>query len=184
MVDQHFGCPSIFVPRIFKSIRQRKIHDIFTALQLGEIETIDLHLGKDFQRAYIYFKKWYTTAAAVAIKQRFLEGEEIKIIYNDPWFWKCKLNLNKKTAGRKQAYVSKYNSSNQILALKQKMSDERDVFKLILEEKDRELEILREVILSFKGDNGLVWRKNIQQQKAKELNIENSVVNKLNNNIY
>ena len=185
MTDQHFECPSIFVPRIFKSVRQRKIRDVFTALQLGDIETIDLHLGKDFQRAYIYFKQWYPTPEAEAIKARFLEGEEIKIIYDDPWFWKCKLNLNKKTASRcrKEAYVSKYNSSNQILALKRKMSEERAVFKSSLEDKDRELDLLREVILSFQGDNALVWRKFIQQKKAKQLNKENNLVSKLNKNI-
>ena len=183
MTDSHFACPSLFVPRIFKSVRERKVHNVFAALQLGDIETIDLHLGKDFQRAYIYFKQWYPTPEAEAIKARFLEGEEIKIIYDDPWFWKCKLNLNKKTASRKYPYVSKYNSSNQIIALKRKMSEERANFKSILDGKDRELDLLREVILAFKGDDGLLWRKKMQQRKAEQLNKEKNLVNKLNNNV-
>ena len=171
-----FECPSIFISRVFKSIKRSKIYDVFNALQLGEIEFVDLHLAKDFQHAYVYFKKWHTTDGATAIKERFLAGEEIKIIYDQPWFWKCKLNINTKTArapvSRKPGFVSRYNTSNQILALKNNMLKERAVFEKALAEKDSELAILRDIIKSFKGDDALRWRKFIQQQQTQKINIE------------
>ena len=186
MDQKPFECPSIYIPRIFKNVGQRKIHAVFAALNLGEIDTIDLRLGRDFQNAIIYFKCWYTTEDAVAIKGRFLEGEEIKIIYDEPWFWKCRLNI-KKNIATKESYHHRYNSSNQILALKRKMSEERKVFKQLLAEKDMELDTLRDIILCYKeagaGDDALIWRKKIQQQKAKQLNKEKNIVNKLNNNV-
>ena len=171
-----FECPSIFISRVFKSIKREKVYSVFNALQLGDIEFIDLHLAKDFQHAYVYFKQWHTTDEAAAIKERFLAGEEIKIIYDEPWFWKCKLNLNTKTAGvpaagagRRQGYVSRYNTSNQITALKSKMAEERACFAKILAQKENELAILRDIIKSFKGDDALRWRKFIQQQRTQKI---------------
>ena len=83
--------PSLCIPRVFNSVTRRQIRKVISEMQLGDIDYIDLHLGRDYQKVFVYFKNWYTTPFATSIRKRFLDGEELKIIYDDPWFWKCSL---------------------------------------------------------------------------------------------
>jgi hypothetical protein len=39
-------------------------------------------------RIFIHINKWYNTDNANIAKERLLNGKDIKIIYDDPWFWK------------------------------------------------------------------------------------------------
>jgi len=48
--------------------------------------------GTKFQRVFIHFKKWNSSETAQRAKERVLSGKEIKIVYDDPWFWKLSLN--------------------------------------------------------------------------------------------
>jgi hypothetical protein len=37
---------------------------------------------------YIHFRRWSNTENANIARERLLNGKEIKIIYDEPWFWK------------------------------------------------------------------------------------------------
>ena len=87
--------PSLCIPRVFANIAQARIRSTIEALGLGEIDRIDLVPVRDnnntnqFQRVFIHFKKWNTNSEnACKARARILENKEIKIIYDDPWFWK------------------------------------------------------------------------------------------------
>jgi hypothetical protein len=87
--------PSLCIPRVFANITQARIRSTIEALNLGEIERIDLVPGRDnnntnqFQRVFIHFKKWNNESEnACKARARILDNKEIKIIYDDPWFWK------------------------------------------------------------------------------------------------
>lgn len=141
--------PSLCIPRIFQSISRTRIENVLRDMQFGDIDFIDLHLGRDYQKAFVYFKTWYTTPFATSIKKRFLEGEELKIIYDEPWFWKCSLNRPRairngysRSYRPQKNYVSKYNTGNQLIALKKMLTDQRTEFARALEEKDREIKRL------------------------------------------
>ena len=136
--------PSIYISYLFKNIKRDKIYEVINALQLGEITYIDIHLGVKFHRALIYFKSWYDTEYAQNVKKRFLADEEIKIIYDDPWFWKCKRGETTASVG-----IMIKTLENEI------------------KEKDKEIERLRQIISSTMGDDALLRRKH-QQQKNKE----------------
>jgi hypothetical protein len=41
-----------------------------------------------FNLAIIHFSKWNDGGNAAIVKDRLLNGMDIKIIYDDPWFWK------------------------------------------------------------------------------------------------
>ena len=164
--------PSLCIPRIFHSISRKRIEDVLRDMQFGEIDFIDMHLGRDYQKAFVYFKTWYTTPFAISIKRRFLEGEELKIIYDDPWFWKCSLNRARAIRGGycrsyrpQKSYVSKYNTSNQLIALKKTLTDQRTEFARILEEKDREIKRLSTYISTCMSDNLLLKKKRQAQGK-------------------
>ena len=160
--------PSICIPRMFKSISRQRIIKVMDEMQLGEIDYIDLHLGRDYQKTFVYFKTWYTTPFATSIKQRFLDGEELKIIYDDPWFWKCSLNRSRAWRGSHRiprAYVSKYNTSNQLIAMKKVLAEQRGKFARALEEKDREIKRLSTYISACMGDDLLLKKKRQAQGK-------------------
>ena len=87
--------PSLCIPRVFANITQARIRSTIEALNLGEIERIDLVPVRDnnntnqFQRVFIHFKKWNNESEnACKARARILDNKEIKIIYDDPWFWK------------------------------------------------------------------------------------------------
>ena len=87
--------PSICIPRVFSNIDKTCVKDVFEEL-FGEgcVERIDMiqktagNLEK-FQRVFVHFKYWSVTHRNQQVRQRLIDGHQIKIVYNDPWFWKC-----------------------------------------------------------------------------------------------
>lgn len=95
--------PSLCIPRVFPNIDEKRIRKIFYELQLGTIERIDIinkktEKGENFNRVFIHFNSWYNNSNANQVRERLLNGKDIKIIYDDPWFWKVsayRVNPNK-----------------------------------------------------------------------------------------
>jgi len=78
--------PVICIPRLNnKNISKNFIKNIFRQYQWGVIYKVDIINNK----AFIYFKSWNNNEKTQIIKNRFLKGETLNIIYNNPWFWKC-----------------------------------------------------------------------------------------------
>jgi len=93
--------PSLCIPRVFQNITKERVAYVFKSLGLGELDHIDMvprtsDNGDKFQRVFVHFKRWATTDEAVRARERVLGGKEIKIIYDDPWFWK--ISANRSTA--------------------------------------------------------------------------------------
>jgi len=42
----------------------------------------------NFNRVFIHFRQWNDSENAQTARELLLSGKEIKIIYDDPWFWK------------------------------------------------------------------------------------------------
>jgi hypothetical protein len=85
--------PSLCIPRTFPNIDEKRIRRIFDELNLGELLRIDIvnkttEKGEKFNRVFIHFKKWFSNENADMARERLINGKEIKIIYDDPWFWK------------------------------------------------------------------------------------------------
>lgn len=92
--------PSICIPRVFSNITEARVLAIFKNLDLGEIERVDMiqrtnDKGENFQRVFVHFTEWYDTteagepnASAIEVRQRLLKGIQVKVVYDDPWFWK------------------------------------------------------------------------------------------------
>ena len=85
--------PSLCIPRVFPNIDEKRIRRIFDDLALGEIQAIDFvskktEKGESFNRIFVHFKRWFNNKNADTARERLLDGKEIKIIYDDPWFWK------------------------------------------------------------------------------------------------
>lgn len=85
--------PSICIPRIFPSITEKQIQYVFGVIYLGVIRKIDIipmlnKKGEIFNCVYIHFHRWNNTVTATNTRITILEGKHVKIMYDDPWFWK------------------------------------------------------------------------------------------------
>ena len=85
--------PSLCIPRVFKNITEVRIRQVFDDLGLGKISRIDIkerknEKGELFKRVYVHFDKWFWNEDAQAARRKLVSGKEIKIVYDNPWFWK------------------------------------------------------------------------------------------------
>ena len=88
-------CPSICIPRVFKNITIPFIVNIFQKqLKLGLIKKVSSvnNTDNNFKKIFIHFDFWYDNESVNSIKQKIINGIIIKIVYDNPWFWKCALN--------------------------------------------------------------------------------------------
>jgi len=85
--------PVMCIPRVFPNIDEKRIRHIFDELKLGQIDHIDIvgkttEKGEKFNRVFIHFRNWFSNPNADTARERLINGKEIKIIYDEPWFWK------------------------------------------------------------------------------------------------
>jgi hypothetical protein len=94
----HPAFPSLCIPRILINvdeihIDENYIANMFYKLNIGLIHKVIIRskINKEKEcsyRVFIHFKKWYNNDNANMARERVLNGQEIKIIYEDQWFWK------------------------------------------------------------------------------------------------
>jgi hypothetical protein len=90
MIETHF---SVYIPRIFNNIPNKKIADVFEKLGLGEVSTMDIIYktgsdGSKYKMAFIHFANWYNTSVALNFKNKIENRDiEAKLVYDDPWYW-------------------------------------------------------------------------------------------------
>ena len=90
---------SLCIPRVFTNITPERVRKVFDEISIFTIDKIDMikkenDKGDKFQRVFIHIKEWATTSDAIRAKQRLTEGKDLKIVYDEPWFWKVMINTN------------------------------------------------------------------------------------------
>ena len=88
-----YHMPSICIPRVFPNIDEKRIRRIFDDLNIGVIRAVDFvsrqaNNGDKYNLVYVHFDGWYRNENADIVRMKLLTGKEVKIIYDDPWFWK------------------------------------------------------------------------------------------------
>jgi hypothetical protein len=106
---------SLCIPRVFLNIDEKQIRKIFNQLKLGEIQRIDIvnkttEKGEKFNRVFIHFHHWFDSENAIVARERLQSGKEIKIIYDDPWFWKISAYREPKKSPRKKPITENQNN--------------------------------------------------------------------------
>jgi len=89
--------PSMCIPRAFDNVDERQVRDIFEQLDLGQVSHIDIierrtEKGEKYKRVFIHFTRWFWNDEACTARRRLIEGKDIKVVYNAPWFWKISAN--------------------------------------------------------------------------------------------
>ena len=78
------------IPRVLSNIKGKYIIDTFNKLNIFKIKKVDIVEMLAFNRAFVHIDKWMDNAKAHYAKARLEEGNDIKVIYSEPWFWKLK----------------------------------------------------------------------------------------------
>ena len=101
--------PSICIPRTFPTIRgeqtKRAVFNTFKDLRIGHIDRIDtVHKtdknGERFCTVYIHLKWNVNNQLARDTRQKLLDGQDVKVVYDEPWFWKCTASTIEKPENR------------------------------------------------------------------------------------
>ena len=80
------NCPSLCIPRVFANIGEARIRKIFEDISIGRIEEIDIIKGNKNNRVFIHLT-WSNTPDAQFVRNQVMTGKDVKIIYDEPWFW-------------------------------------------------------------------------------------------------
>ena len=97
--------PSLCIPWVYPNITKERVQQTIEAIGFGEIDRIDMvkrqgQDGKqDHQRVFVHFKKWNNTDTADRARQLLLDENSIRVVYDDPWFWKIWASKSKKPTG-------------------------------------------------------------------------------------
>ena len=84
--------PILCIPRVYPNITEERIRRVFGDLDLGEVTQVDIKSkttdkGEKFNRVFIHIN-WNESEQSIAVRERLLAGKDIKIIYDEPWFWR------------------------------------------------------------------------------------------------
>ena len=114
--------PSICVPYVVDKVDKITIHKTFKSLfGEGNIERIDVVFrekenGEKYKRVFVHFKQWPDTHEAQEARYRLLSGQEFKIVYDEPWFWKCRASYaNKPEANKPTSIICNDEDSHKIV---------------------------------------------------------------------
>lgn len=104
---------SMCIPRVYSNINERRIRAIFYNLGYPEIEEIDFvkcegvnkqtGLPQSYNRVFIHFKTMEISCQTTIIHTsicKILNGEQVKIVYDDPWYWMVSLSKSTRPAKR------------------------------------------------------------------------------------
>jgi hypothetical protein len=99
--------PSICIPRVFSNITKARVEAIFNNLGFGEIERVDMvqksnAKGDKYQRVFIHFKEWSDDDQTTQARQMLLSDQEVKVVYDDPWYWKLSASKSVRPENRTQ----------------------------------------------------------------------------------
>ena len=83
--------PSICIPRALANVTWRDVKQVFeTLFGEGSVQRVDVVKSREetrFCRVFVHVRRWPEEMAAT--RQKLLDGDAVKIVYNDPWFWRC-----------------------------------------------------------------------------------------------
>ena len=89
--------PSLCIPRVDFTITKDQIYNVFEKLDLGRINRVDVinkksPKGDNYKCVFIHFYYWHETENALKIKNRIMDKNDVKIVFDFPWYWKVCIN--------------------------------------------------------------------------------------------
>ncbi len=80
---------TLCIPRVCKNIKKKQIFDVFNTYNFGKIKKIDIieNRGKNSNIVHVHYSYWHNNTYVNNIKQKLMNNLNIKIFYDNPWFW-------------------------------------------------------------------------------------------------
>jgi hypothetical protein len=107
------------IPGVFANITEERIRRIFEDLNIGDVERVDIAVpktpldtnGKEnkYNRVFIYIN-WNDSPTAITLRERLAQGKDVKIIYDEPWFWRVSV-YKPPAGGRRKKSLKKRKTS-------------------------------------------------------------------------
>ena len=98
--------PSLCIPIVSASVNKEFVENIFNRIGLGKVARVDVLSRTNFKtnvqynRVFIHFDRWNIENDSVQkLRSRVINGGHIKIVYDNPWFWKCSASRYSNTGG-------------------------------------------------------------------------------------
>jgi len=85
---------SLCIPRVFANISWYRIKQVFIALNWGFVDRVDVIPSGGTKRAFVHFAPGRFTASKVL--EALCEGKQVKIVYDEPWYWQISLSRSAK----------------------------------------------------------------------------------------
>jgi hypothetical protein len=81
---------NLCIPRVFNTFNESQIRNTFENINFGHIDKVVIVRKKNekFNIAFVYYKKWYDNDNTQRAISRLENNQDIKIVYDMPWFWK------------------------------------------------------------------------------------------------
>ena len=84
---------SLCIPKVNVETTKGDIFKTFNTINIVKLEKVDIiykksQNGEDYKMVFLHFNKWYDNPIAENAKERILSGNDIKVVYAFPWFWK------------------------------------------------------------------------------------------------
>ena len=83
--------PSICIPRVHKKTKKlfiiKQFEELFGAKNF--VDRVDMVSKGDHIKVFIHMKYWPKTESSTNMCERLVGGKDVKVVYNEPWYWKC-----------------------------------------------------------------------------------------------
>lgn len=95
-----YGYPSICIPRIeYLQTSENEVKQIFEKALgsnkcIKNVIFVNNHNDNKFKRGFIHLNFWPDNEKAQMMRNRLLADVQLKIMFNDPLFWRCSASRN------------------------------------------------------------------------------------------
>src|SRR6056300_344272 len=95
-----YGYPSICIPRIeYLQTSEKEVKQIFEKALgsnkcIKNVIFVNNHNDNKFKRGFIHLNFWPDNEKAQMMRNRLLADVQLKIMFNDPLFWRCSASRN------------------------------------------------------------------------------------------
>jgi hypothetical protein len=91
---------SLCIPRVFDNITETNVYNVFNKLNIGKIHSINMikrtnKKNKIVKCVFINLDNRYFNESSQYMWNELMSGKEIKIVYDDPWFWNVSIKRNR-----------------------------------------------------------------------------------------
>jgi len=87
--------PNIYIPMLFSNITENRLRDIIAQLDIFTPAIINFEEKQDLKGnkcncAFIQVEHWHDTPQGKQFRAKLLADEEVKVVFDNPWFFICK----------------------------------------------------------------------------------------------